>query len=77
MSEIGVPYLERVPDYEIRNEMVHVMVDGKCLGCFPIIVFEMGIVRSQRAIAEYRAKQAEIIDFRQVYPANKMRRLPD
>ena len=59
MREIGVPLIEEVPDYEVRNGLVHVRVGGVCLACFPVRVFEVGIARSAEVIAKWRVAELE------------------
>jgi hypothetical protein len=53
MRGVSVPLIERVPDYEVRDGLVHVMLDGEAFLAMPVPAFKMGIVRSARAIEIY------------------------
>jgi hypothetical protein len=63
MRGVSVPLIESVPEYEIRDGLVHVIVDGERVLCMPIDAFRKGIARSSRAIAEWELTRGKVLAF--------------
>lgn len=55
------PFVRKVPDYEISDGIIHIIVDGQCLCCMCLATFERGSAKAARVIAAYRAKSAEVV----------------
>lgn len=55
MENWRVPFVRRVPDYDIEGENIIISVDGEPFCAFTIADFERGAVLAARAIARHRA----------------------
>lgn len=55
MSGFGIPFVEEVPEYAVRNEVVYVTIKGRALLAMPLKTFKLGIVRSAKAIEDYES----------------------
>lgn len=55
------PYIDEVPDYVVKDRMVHIFIGGACLCVMPIRIFMLGHAKSGRAVADYYAKEAEVL----------------
>lgn len=63
MPEAVTPFLTAVPEYRVGDDgILYVETDGWSV-CMSIRTGERGMARMRRAIAEYRAKRAEVIQF--------------
>ena len=60
MSEDTVPCLSKVPDYEIRDGIMYI-TSGEWTCCMPLRIFKLGLARSQKVVAEYEARKAEVV----------------
>lgn len=47
------PFIERTPDYSIRDGIIHIVVEGQELCCMSIRTFKLGMEKAQQEIAEY------------------------
>jgi len=57
-----VPFVDKVPDYEIRDGNMHITADEFCM-CMSLRCFEQGMAKAARVIAVYRAS-GEIVPMR-------------
>ena len=64
MRGVTVPLIESVPDYEVRDGLVHVIVEGQKVLCMPVDTFRKGIARSTRVIAEWELTRGKVLPFR-------------
>lgn len=58
-----LPYVGIVPDYRIEDGNM-VISSGDWFLVMPLRVFELGLARSARVIAEYRARVADVVPMR-------------
>jgi hypothetical protein len=59
MSDDTVPCIGKVPDYEIRDGIMYI-TSGDWSCCMPLRVFKLGRAKSDRVIAEYEGRRAEV-----------------
>lgn len=69
--EASSPFVDKVPDYEIRDNVMHILVAGECLCCMPVRVFRAGLAKSADVLARY--DHGTVVDF----PKPKRRAKPD
>lgn len=68
MDERGVcPFVVEVPAYRIEDGVIFITAGEFCM-CMALRTFEAGHAISGKLIAEYRARRAEVVEFRQEFP---------
>lgn len=55
-----VPFLEKVPNYEVREGNMHIWSDDWAV-CMSLRTFRLGMARAAKAIATYEAKKADVV----------------
>ena len=60
----GGPLIDSVPDYDIKEGVVKILVSGEVFCYFPLPTFRRTIARCNRVLAEYDARQAEVVPIR-------------
>lgn len=58
------PLVDSVPDYRIKDGIVHVIVAGEVFCYFPLTTFRRMCAKSARVLAEYDSRQAEVVPLR-------------
>lgn len=55
----AVPFVDRVPDYEIREGIMHIS-DGDWSCCMSLRTFRLGMAKAQRTLDEYDARSGVV-----------------
>lgn len=53
-------FVDKVPDYEIRDGNMHITADDWHIA-MPLRLFRMGMARATRIIAEHESRKAEVL----------------
>lgn len=60
MSRVDV-FLDEVPEYAVREGIVYISTADGWTCAFPLRKFRLGMARAAKAIAEYEARNAEVV----------------
>lgn len=57
-------FIDEVPEYEIRDNIMYIqLADGRAIA-FPLRSFRLGMARAAKALATYDSRKAEVLPMR-------------
>lgn len=63
MPKPPVPFIDEVPEYEVRGDIIHITLGGDAIVAMPLRIFRLGTARAEKVIAAYE-RRGEVLKLR-------------